>query len=284
MAAVSGQNNFYGVLLHNDIVDFPLENIQIRTDRTRLEGNYITLGVYRWCKRPEALERVSKFVHERLENLGAELVMSCTLYCADVPIDNVRVPSFVVVRDYKKARAVINDLFKQEQMSADDRSTIEDPLRELEKSGKFASEQTDKITVAQKDCILTMIAPYVEEIKKEKPNEDTAQLWIRFAVDAFKRANSITPDVLIKPEVVHDFLQDKACHSALNKSDLFYESLLALAKIYCFMGDLEPTLKQLGPTLPSAAIIQQIILDAFRENPANPKSSTDDCKTTSKKT
>jgi hypothetical protein len=267
MASVSGQNNWYTVLLHNRERNCPLKNIKVHTDRTKLEENYIELGLYKKCHKSDALERVSKFVHERLENLGAKLETVYTPYYADEP--HVWIASYVNVGDYKKARAVIDYLFRNRKISALDRSVIEDPLRELEKSGQLASEQKEEITVAQKDCMLTMIEPYVEEIKKEKPNKDTATQWIQIAAYAWKTAGRV-----VTPKNLPCFLHTASCDSGLHKSDLFYESLLALAKIYCSMADLESTLKQLGPTLPSAAIIQKIILDAFNESPATSTSST----------
>lgn len=262
MLPISGQNNFYKFNLHNDLDSSPLVHIKIFTDRAQVAGNYITLGIPdRLFK--DSLPRMTEYVNTRLQSLGARLVTGRLSSFADAvregrAVANEEFPSYIKVSNYIDARRVIDDLFTHNEMSASDRSDMEDALRELEKSARFATLRTETISTAQKEIIQSVVSPYIDDIKSEAPDSLTAKEWVKCAARALET---------LGPSAVKDrlssFLATAGLSSGCGKSESFYECLFAISKIYASMGDLEGTLEQLGESLPSNSIIQQTILDLF---------------------
>lgn len=259
MIPFSGQNNAYKFNLHNVQDSSPIGLIWIHTNRTQVTENYMTL-------RPnplfiDALQPITNYVNRRLQSLGARLVTLRISPFSDAvtegrAVANQEVPSYIKVSNYVDARRVIDDLFTHNEMSASDRSDIEDALRELEKSGRFATHRTDSISTAQKEIIQSIVSPYIDDIKSEAPDKLTTINWVKCAANAVRTCG---------PSVKHNLSSFlfTGCGSGHGKSKDFYECLFALSKIYASMGDLEGALEQLGEVLPSESIIQQTILDLF---------------------
>ncbi len=262
MLSVSGQNNAYKFNLHNGLDSSPVANILMHTDRNQIAGNYITLGIRNSLMVKASLVPVNTYVTVRLQSLGARLVTRLMPAFANEVLAgraavNDEAPSYIKVSNYVNARRVIDDLFAHNEMSAVDRADMENALHELEKSAQFASKRAESITVAQKEVIQSVVSPYVDDIKSEAPDSETAKSWIRCAGAALSTCGPTSAKINLS-----SFLWT-ACRSGNGKSEDFYESLFAISKIYSNMGDLEGAFEQLGETLPSKALVQQTILDLF---------------------
>ena len=261
MTSVSGQNNAYNFNLHNGLDSSPVVQIWMHTDRTQVAGNYITLGIPDTLMVKAALEPVNTYVNERLQHLGAFLIKwSMPSFCNEVLTGRASTgdiaPSHIRVSNYIDARRVIDDLFTHNEMSAEDRADMENALRELEKSAQFANKRVDSISIAQREVIQSIVSPYIDDIKSEASDSQTAKAWVKCAGNALS---------IVGPRAKNNlssFLWT-ACKSGHGKNEDFYESLFAISKIYSSMGDLEGALDQLGDGIPSKALVQQAILDLF---------------------
>lgn len=260
MTSVSGENNACKFNLHNGLDSSPVVHIWMHTDRSEVAGNYITLGIPDRLLH-DALAPMNEYVNTRLYDLGARLITNrlpsfATAVREGRAVAGEEIPNHIKVSNYIDARRVINDLFAHNEMSAGDRADMENALRELEKSAQFAIKRAESMTVAQKDVIESVVSPYVDDIKSEAPDSETAKKWIQYTANALKICG---PSVKTK---LASFLWT-ACKSGHKKSEGFYESLFAISKFYCSMGSLEGALEQLGEKLPSEALVQQAILDLF---------------------
>lgn len=259
MVTSSGQINFYKFELNNGLDSSPILNVKIHTDRTQISENYITLCIPDALKVKAALDPINTYVNNRIKHLGASLVkLSIPSYCNEVLAGRANAgdiaPSHIKVSNYMDARRVIDDLFNHNEMSPSDRAGMEDALRELEKSGRYASLRAEYISIAQREIIQSMVSPYIDDIKSEAPDNQTAKSWVRCAANAISVCGPSVKDKL------SSFLWT-ACKSGNGKSEDFYECLFAISKIYTNMSDLESALEQSGETMPSKSIIQQTILD-----------------------
>jgi hypothetical protein len=101
-----------------------------------------------------------------------------------------------------------------------------------------------------------MVSPYIDDIKSEAPDSQTAKRWIECAAAGLSACS---------PSIKRNLssLLYTACRSGAGKSEVFYESLFAISKIYSGMGDLEGALEQLGTSLPSKVLIEQAIFELF---------------------
>lgn len=258
---MSGLTNFHECKLNNGLENSPIVHVKIHTDRGDLRGNFITLGIPQALRVTGSLATVSSYVNERLQGLGAELVrFRLPSYSNEVfagrAVAGDPIPYNIKVSNYLHARRVIDDLFAHNEMSATNRSEIEGALRELERSGEYASKGSNEISVAQKDILINMVEDYVETIKSAAPNNETAKSWLRCAARALS---------ICGPSVKNNMKSSlwTACKSGHDKDADFYEDLFALARIYSLMGDLERAFEQMGSSLPSKEIVRQTICDVF---------------------
>ncbi len=263
MSIPSGQINFYKFTLNNRLDSSPVVHVCIQTDRSRVSENYITLGIRAALTGKASLDPVNTYVNERLQHLGAYLhTWSMPSFSDEVLAGRTNTgdiaPSHIKVSNYLNARRVIDDLFTHNEMSGSDRADMENALRELEKSGGFANKRVDSITIAQKDVIQSFVSPYIDDIKSEAPDAQTARRWIECTAAALNTFSSNT----VKNSL-SSFLGTAGLSSGCGKSESFYECLFTISKIYTNIGDLEGALEQLGESLPSNSIIQQTILDLF---------------------
>lgn len=253
MLPVSSQSNYNKFNLHNDLDSSPIAYILVHTDRTQIAGNYITLGIPDSLRINAALGPLNTYVTERLQNLGARLVTSIEPWSNEV---FGREPAYIKVANYIDARRVIDHLFINNEMSHGDRADLENSLRELEKSAQFASKCAESISTAQKDVIQSGVSLYIDDIKSEAPDSQTAKRWIQCAANALRIAGPNAKNNL-------SYFLWTACTSGHDKSHSFYESLFAISQIYSSMGNLEGALEQLGVALPSKALVEQAVLELF---------------------
>ena len=255
------QTNFFKFQLHNSLNSSPVAHVCIHTNRAQVSKNYITLGIPASLMVKAALGSINTYVNERLQHLGASLVkyrlsILCNEEAAGRALSGDIAPSHIEVPNYLDARRVIDDLFTHNEMSANDRAGMENALRELEKSARFSTLRAESISTAQKDVIQSVISPYIDDIKSEAPDSETAKNWVKCAANTLRICGPSAKDNL--PSLLLT-----SCRSGDGKSRAFYECLFAVSKIYANMGDLEGVLEQYGDALPSNSIIQQTILELF---------------------
>jgi hypothetical protein len=264
MAAASGQYNCYDIFLQNDPKISPVNDIILYTNRCVVEKNYIVLHLHKNLRNSEGMSRISKYIAERFKDIDTRL-LTTKLYSFDeeVKCDLIKsgreVPTQIEVPNYKCARVVIDILFKNKEMTDENRCEIAAPLKELEKSAEFASRRKKEISLAQKECIESMISPYIAEIKKVTTDKETITKWIEFVAKDWCDHSAEFIEMLF----VNDVFDNLGTKNSPKKSKLFYESILAVAKFYNSMGELEGALVQLGKDLPNAEITHKTVLDCF---------------------
>lgn len=151
-------------------------------------------------------------------------------------------------------RTSFDSLTEKGFFSSDDRYNLESHLRKIEKSIEFSSVISSEISLAQKDIILGMIEPYIEDLKKEvDDNEDLCKYIVKLGSSARMIADPLTISLT---KTLFWTWQYK---DVRRKSDDFFECLLSVIKIYNGTSNLETALLQNGPSLPSKETIMSII-------------------------
>jgi len=262
MASISGQNNLFILRLNNILPSSPVVSLCIHTDRTEIRRNYVVLRISEYLQTPRAFKDVNDYAIHRLQKLGAELITFEVIsgeLLSERPWTSNIAPSHIKVANYANARAVVQDLLMHQEMSMLDRIQIEKGLKELEISARFASIRTESISLAQKEMIQSVVAPYIDDIQSKAPNRQTAKEWVQQTSTMILNCGD--------PNFVRDNLSYLINLQDINSENWvaedFYECLFTVAKIYANMADLESTLERLGDSLPSKSIIQQTILECF---------------------
>jgi hypothetical protein len=250
----SGLQAFYIFKIDNSSLESFITEVKISTSRIYTSRNEVTLKIQDKYRRKDFLIPLTNYVNNKLQDTGARLRKFSDF--------KVVIPDHVTV-DYKNARLVIDRLFQNNEMSATNRSEIENALRELETSAKFAAEGIDEINTAQKEIIESMVEPYVEDICKEAPDLETAKRWIQ-CVSIYMQAGGFE----YCQKRIGNILYNRV-GSGHGKSKEFYESLLAVGRIYASMGDLEKTLSQIGEKLPSNEMIKKTIEEFLDKKNSN---------------
>jgi hypothetical protein len=265
MAAVSGQITFYHFNFQNTNGSRAVDGIEFRTSRSSILHNRVTLLI----SPSDTIEAkifhpTPTYVTEKLRYLGKYLVEW------NAPERKV---SFNNPRD---ARTVIENLYQHGDILIEDRERIARVLLELEKCVQYADNRLDVISVAQKDIIKEFVAPYIEIIKAETTDIQILKEWLSSTRAGLTRirphfpanfmARWIGPNEEFNPLLEKDLIISKFIAYQCNlqdKSQEFYQSLIALTKTYYSMADLENALEQLGDGLPTEELIQQTILESF---------------------
>lgn len=248
-----------------------LESVNIFTSRYKARRNYVQL----YPHNNKDIEINRTFVNTFLADLNAEVLL-CTDWSA---------PSFPrprLVREIQvhgdKVRDTIDRLFQQGQISADVRSTIEAPLRELESCLDYASKASKDITTAQKCIIETFIEPYKEILIKNmepwkiKASISIACVVVEGYVDPEKIFNRILSCHWVGPDV-------KCTEPIINKEwakelkDEVLESLYTIGKVLSGKANLEGALLQSGRSLPTLEVQKQVVVELFPKTPASEEST-----------
>lgn len=264
---MSGLCTYYEFKMHDD-THF-LESVNIFTSRYENGRNYLQLYPHNY----KDVEINRTFVNTFLTDLDAKVLL-CTDQSAPVPVFSR--PKFAV-REIQvhgnRVRDAIDRLFRQGQISADMRSAIENPLRELEKCIEYNSKTSRNSTPAQKSIIESFVEPYTEIlIKNMEPWKIKAS--IRTACVVVK--GFMDPERSFKPVMSSRWAESDVAVSEpiINKEwteelkDEVLESLYMIGKVLSGKANLEGALLQSGPSLPTLEVQEQIVLELFTKTPA----------------
>jgi hypothetical protein len=265
--AASGQINCYDVSLDNDPKTSAVHDILFHTNRCIPSKNYIILYLHKNLRASDGMERISKYIQGHFKDIKTKL-LTTKINSYDDEVKNhlakadEDVPAQIEVPEHRCARVAIDILFKNKEMTDEDRRKISVPLKELEKSADYAERRKNDISLAQKELLQSMVLPYISEIEKVTKDFETIKKWIEFVA---KTWCDHAPE-FIQLLFEYDFYGTLGTKNQAKQELIFYESLLAVAKIYNSMGDLESALIQSGKDLPTEEIIQKTVLECFNHS------------------
>jgi len=165
---------------------------------------------------------------------------------------------FLAVRDCRKA---IDALYQENLLSNEDRADIEATIRKVETQIATQDSLAPNYTSMQKDVLISIIEPYVEDFFAIATNEKTALKFFKVGCKQtalFPNADNILNKVLA--EILTEF------PSIEQKKQVLFGSMVAFSK--CFNGEanLESTFARVGQgSVPHLESQQKIIIDFAAE-------------------
>lgn len=254
-------NYFFSIPFTGQTFPSPLVHAFIRLNSCKPFDNCVELGLTEAVKNPDSLEQMQIYMQRQLSALGAEL----KLYCAPC-FDNQALGGRVVAKalaphyisvEAEAARTVFDALFNNGEMSSVNRAEIEPSLRRLERLLKKIKPVKNDLFAAQKDIIQSCIQPYADDINEA--DQRCAQIvhWVHCAARGMKNYGLTSCR-----EKIRDILW-MFCKSGHDKSEGFYNSLCAVARVYAGLGNLEKDFEKRGVELPTKEVLQESVEELF---------------------
>jgi hypothetical protein len=168
-----------------------------------------------------------------------------------------------------QARNAADRLFQHREINADERSAIEDPLRELERCLDYISRLSMDISPAQRSIIESFVGPYFEILR------DLMEPWL---IKAALQSASIIVVGFVNPEGAFrsDMLSGWSIRTETNPSQPIInqewssetqgevlDALYMIAKVITGKANLEGALLQSGPNLPNLQTQERVVMDLF---------------------
>ena len=246
-----------------------LDSIQLYINPQKKDENKARFKLRTVYTNPEQLEILQNLFEVcALEENGLELVTRRLPPFHDLVRDgiypvNTIAPGDIILTPPVSIRDSLDSLTRKGFLHREDRYCIESSLLKIEKAIEFTSLLSSEISTAQKDIIVAMIDPYMEDINREMDDVEELKTWIRkLGFTERILADSLNP---LKPRTARNLLRTWKRESS-GKSDDFFESLLSIVKIYNGTANLETALLQNGTSLPSEETIMCIIEEKFESN------------------
>jgi hypothetical protein len=163
-----------------------------------------------------------------------------------------RIPSHIFL-EATKARPAFDTLMRNGELSEASRISLEPGIVELEQSLAWASQVKSQLSIGQKELVQSLVQPYLDAMRAQAPNAETAKEWIHYAATQMR---SLGPDECTK--TIRTVLQEHF-GSIPDKTAEFYESLCMVSRTYEGLYNIEGALAQTGDGIPDLYLIKKTI-------------------------
>ena len=235
------------VSIVDQIPSCPFNEVTFYCNRYKAEENFVELSLTTEMQKPKAQRHVYAYMQQALGPFEATFVKAHTI-CST----GQQIPPYIFLKA-TQARPALDALAHNREISQASRTTLEPGISELERSADWARQVKSQLSVGQKDLIQSFVQLYLDTIRAELPNTETAKDWIHYTATQMR---ALGPDECTKS--IRTVLREHFDYGEDKSADL-YESLCIVAKTYAGLCNIEVSLAHTGDGIPSLDLIQKTI-------------------------
>lgn len=235
------------VSIADRIPSSPFDTVAFYCHRYKADENFVELSLAQEMQKAKAQKYVHAYVQQALGPFEPTFIKAHTIHPTDQQI-----PPHIFLKA-TQARKALDTLMRNRELSEASRTLLEPGLTELERSVEWARQVKSQLSVGQEDLIQSFTRLYLDAIRAEIPNTQTAKDWIHYTA---MQMRALGPDECTR--TIRTVLR-KHFSCGDDKSAELYESLCLLARTYAGLCNIEVSLVHTGDGIPSLDLIQKTI-------------------------